>query len=179
MLNCTKIQGLLSQYASGELAIPVGEQVGDHLLQCTTCQQELDTELELLGALGSLPLVTCPEMVTENILEVIENEEMQHNSTSRYWWLSASSLVAAGLALILLLPQDQLKTTPGVQDTQNTYSSLEIQSATSEARLVLAKVASVINRNEKNAFEQVFGEEIPDAVGGSLLLITKSLQGEV
>ncbi len=179
MLNCTKIQGLLSQYASGELVNPIREQVGDHLLQCTTCRQELDTELELLETLGSLPLVACPDMVTETILEIIENEERQHNSTSRYWWLSASTLVAAGLALILLLPQDQIKTTPGLQSNQKTYSSLEIQSATSEARLALAKVASVINRNEKNAFEQVFGEEIPDAVGGSLLLITKSLQGEV
>ncbi len=88
-------------------------------------------------------------------------------------------MVAAGLALILLLPQDKPKTTPEFQATPKTYSSLEIQSATSKARLAQAKVASVINRNEASVFEQVFGEEIPGAVGGSLLQLTKSLQGEV
>ncbi len=179
MLNCTKIQTLLSQYATEELVNPLRDQVTAHLQQCPACKQESETELALLDTLGSLPLVSCPDQVTQNILDLVETEEKRQYSPNNFWWLGAATLVAAGLALILLLPQNQLGTPPRLEDTTETYTSLEIQSANYEARLALAKVASVINRNEKNAFEQVFGQEIPGAVGGSLLQITKSLQGEV
>jgi len=87
--------------------------------------------------------------------------------------VGASGLVAAGLALVLLAP---FSNHPGSSDS---YSSNEIQSATIEAQWALAKVVSVINKNEKNAFDQVFGQEIHGAVGGSLRLLTKNLQGEV
>ena len=104
MLNCTKIQGLLSQYATGELVNPLQELVGDHLQQCTVCRQELDTELQLLETLGNLPLVSCPDQVTDNILEIILDSEMSEerlqNPSSQYWWLGVSTLVAAGLALM-------------------------------------------------------------------------------
>jgi len=179
MLNCGKIQNLLSQYANAELITPLRAQVDEHLRQCSACRQELDTEMELLTTLGNLPLVSCPEFVSENILEAIEMDEKRQNSNRVFWPLGAATLVAAGLALILLLPQDQSKTNPGFLDNGRTFTNEEIQTATSDARLALAKVASVINRNETSAFEQVFGEEIPGAVGGSLLLITKNLQGEV
>ena len=179
MLNCQKIHSLISQYATGELVDSVREEVGEHLQQCNDCRQELDTELELLTSLGNLPLVPCPDQVTENILEVIQNEEDRQSSNSQNWVWGISTLMAAVLALIILLPQSELGSNAENQNSNQTYTTLEIQSATSEARLALAKVASVINRNENNAFKQVFGQEIPGAVGGSLLHITKNLQGEV
>ncbi len=179
MLNCSKTQELLSQYATGELINPVRQQVSTHLQKCSTCRQELDTEMELLTMLGNLPLVSCPELVTDNILKVIEEEERQQKTFSSHWPLAATGLLAAGLALILFLPRGELMKTPNAVGTSDSYSSLEIQAATNEARFALAKIATVINQKEKNVLERVFAEEIPDAVGASLLQLTKNLQGEV
>jgi len=173
MMNCEHIQTLLPEFARGNLAAEEQDLTANHLKQCPGCRLEFETELEFMVALGGLPLVECPTEVTDGILLQIQQDEKQIRKERRNWMFGASTLVAAGLALILLLPSAD-----PVPPTE-TFSSSEINQATKEAQWALAKVVTVINRNENNAFEQVFGQEIPGAVGGSLRHITKNLQGEV
>ncbi len=173
MIRCQKAQALLQKFATGDLPTAAQVLVEAHLEQCESCRLEFETEMELLVNLGELPLVPCPQPITNNILTRIEIVERRQNTAGNHWLLATSTLVAAGLALVLLLPGTTPTTPP------ETYSHREIITATKEAQWALAKVATVINRNEKNAFEQVFRKEIPGAVGGSLHRITKNLQGEV
>ena len=172
-MNCEKIQTQLAEYASGNLPDTLQGIIEEHLLDCQHCQLEFEAELEMHFNLGSLPLVQCPQQVTNNILDEIEEEERRHRNSGRFWLMGATTLVAAGLALILLMPTSN-PVCPGPS-----YSQTEIRTATQEAQWALAKVATVINHHESTAFEQVFGQDIPGAVGGSLRKITKNLQGEV
>lgn len=172
MMNCEKIQILLPEFARDELASVLTGQVETHLMQCQACRLEFEGELELMVGLGGLPMVACPEQVTTAIFDEIDQEKQQAR-WSKPWLLGTSTLVAASLALFLLFPQSP------VPVSESDYTRAEIRNATRDAHYALAKVAAVINHNESNAFEQVFGQEIPDAVGGSLRLLTKNLQGEV
>lgn len=172
-MNCEKTLALFPEIGRGNLPPAEWEQISKHLDHCSECRKEFETELELLVGLGSLPLVECPRKVTDEILLQIEEMESNNSGKPHRWLLGATSLVAAGLALILLWPSAD------PVPAEDVYSSLEINKAALEAQWVLAKVVTVINRNETNAFEQVFGQEIPGAVGGSLRHITKNLQGEV
>lgn len=173
MKNCEHIQAMLPEFPKGCLQASDQELVENHLDQCPACQLEFQTELELMAGLGGLPHFQCPQQVTDDILLQIDFEQKQSHTKNRSWLLGTSTLVAAGLALVLLLPSGDKTISP------EPYSTAEIQMASQEARWALAKVVTVINHNENNAFKQVFGQEINGAVGGSLRHITKNLQGEV
>lgn len=172
MMNCRIFQTQLPDFVSGDAPSEMMDLLEQHLITCDSCRQEFETELECRFNLGNLPLVKCPQRVTTNILEHIGNEERDQKAGFRPWIWTASSLVAAGLALALLMPGTH-------EAPSTTYSNAEIHTATKEAQWALAKVATVINRSESNAFEQVFSQEISGAVGVSLIRITKNLQGEV
>jgi anti-sigma factor RsiW len=174
MFDCEKTQPLLSEFANAELSTPLLKQVERHLQVCAACRQDFATEMDILVNLGDLPLIKCPDQVTDNILARIEYEARPPRiSHRRFWLLGTSSLAAAALALMILAPWSE------TTNSNDSYTNQEIRSATAEAQYALAKVAAVINQNEKSAFEQVFGQEIPGAVGGSLRHLTKNLQGEV
>ena len=173
MMNCENIQDLLPEFAQRDLPDALLGEIAEHLKGCKSCAQEFETELDFLVNLSGLPLVECPAHVTTGILGQIEAEENQSRVKTTNWLLGASTLMAAGLALVLLLPTTNPTPSP------DNFSQTEIREATHQAHYALAKVATVINRNESNAFEQVFSKEIAGAVGGSLRHITKNLQGEV
>jgi len=173
MMNCEKINGLLPEFVAGELPEETATMIDLHLADCPQCRQEFETELDLMVNLSGLPVVKCPDHVTAGILEEIENDEKKTQVPDRFWMLKTSTLVAAALALFLLMPGT--RPTPSADQ----YSQVEISAATEQARYALAKVATVINRNENDAFEHVFSREIRGAVGESLLHITRNLQGEV
>ncbi len=172
-MKCEKVHTLLPEYAKGSLPPSLQGVLDEHLQQCQSCQKDFVVEMEMMVNLGSLPLVPCPDHVTNDILEEIEIAERLQKSSGRYWLWGASTLVAAALALIILMPSSH--NSPSTEP----FSTAEIRVAAREASFALAKVATVINHNENQAFEQVLGREIPDAVGESLRRITKNLQGEV
>ncbi len=174
MFDCKKTLHLLPEYTQQDLNPLERKCVENHLALCPSCREEYATEQLIIESLGDLPLLKCPDLVTKNILVQIETQaETQDRENVRPWFWDASSLVAAGLALVFFAHLFF----PAI--SSDSYSRQEIQSATVEAQWALAKVAAVIDRQQKSSFEQVFGQEIPTAVGGSLRLLTKNLQGDV
>ena len=102
MMNCEKVQIHIAQFAAGDLPAAVRDQVLVHLDTCQECQQELALEFELCQQMADLPLIPCPDHVTRDILEEIENDDRRNSSgNQRFWWIGASGLVAAALAVSL------------------------------------------------------------------------------
>jgi len=176
MISCEKCQLHICDHAIANLPEALAEQVQGHLADCPGCRAELEMERRLRTDMQDLPQVSCPPDVTRGILAAIEAEEHapRRHRPDRWVW-PAAGLVAAGLALVLLLPGRQ--PTPDPAPTA-AYSPTEIQAASGQAKLALARVAKVLNSNEQSTIDKVFGEEIPTAVGASLLHLTRNLQGE-
>ncbi|MCP4293130.1 MAG: hypothetical protein GY780_14995 [bacterium] len=174
MRNCQHINPLIAPYAAGELSACERDEIALHLQTCPSCLEEFSMEMELLSVLGELPTMTCPASVSRNIMQSIDDDD-QRTRDGKFWWLPASALVAAALALVLLLPEATIQ--PEISPA-SPYSNGEISVATDEAKYALGQVFRVIKQNQTHALENVLIREIPDAVGESLLLLTKNLQGE-
>lgn len=174
MQNCEEIQLDLAEYLSGDLSANQTEQITAHLNGCHTCRLALQFEKDLRAALGDIPLETCPAKVTDNLLEILEAETEANQRTPRWIW-PLSGLAAAALAFLLILP-GPFSPDAGSQSAE--FTPTEIDAASNQAQLALAKVAQALNHNERTTLDKVFGEEIPTAMSATLLHLTRNLKGD-
>lgn len=178
--RCSGIELLLTEYSAGELDHNQVVVVESHLENCAECRAELAREIYLRGSLADLPVVPCPDRVTESLLDVIDGKVDQpvvasaKPSLSRHWtsfvgWAAA----AAAVILILTNPLDTVQTTTDPA-AQPQWSEAEIRAARQDLKRSLLLTARYLDHTERSTVKEVFGQTLPESISRSLktLLIT-------
>jgi anti-sigma factor RsiW len=71
--NCTWVHGVIESYLDGELTQHERAMFEDHLGQCARCRQELSAAESVLGELHVLPMLKCPDRVTDQVFEHVDS----------------------------------------------------------------------------------------------------------
>jgi len=181
--DCAWIESQLAGFAAGELDPREVAEVERHLATCPDCRGELAGELALRESLTSLPVVSCPERVTANILAVVNASDRRLGAARRRvvpigwrratWGLAAAAVV---LALVFVAPwRDRPEDT--YVAGEDGWSEQEIRTARGEVRLTLALAARIIEKTERKTVTEVFGRQLRGAVIKSMKALTSSLEG--
>ena len=160
---CHEIQLQLTEYAGGDLLPAEAAEVARHLDGCPACRRELALENSLRTTLGSLPRVTCPEGVGR------ADEEPTSHPIRRWtrWPVGAGLVAAASLAALLIGGLIDRSVDP---DPAAPWSAREIAAAREDMLYTLALTAEVLERTQREAVVDVFGDRLPGALNGSLKL---------
>jgi anti-sigma factor RsiW len=75
MLSCDKIRQKLDPYLNGTLDHDETERIQKHLASCEGCRLMFEEERHWIHELSTLPLIPCPERVTEAILADVESRK--------------------------------------------------------------------------------------------------------
>ncbi len=167
MINrCREIEIELAAYAAGEIEPAERDQVHSHLDGCAACRAELAREMTLRETLGGLPAASAPANLDNQIRAAIHTARTDSRSwLSRHRLAAAVTVAAASLALVLIMPN-------GGRDSsvQQTWTDMEIATAREEVIFTLGLTARVLDRTQKNAIIEVFGNQLPNSVNESLKL---------
>lgn len=165
MSPCERIRLQITEYAAGDLAAGEAVEVARHLDACPACRAEMETERGLHALLGSLPLASAPA----GIGNFIPQAAAPVTRRSRWRW-GVGFAAAAGLAAVLVggFPD---------RDPADRWTEAEIAAARHDMITTLGLAAEAIERGQRAAFVETFGERLPRAVTGSLKLKSPE-QGE-
>ena len=186
--DCTLYEIHLAAYAGGDLPEPEYGAVSSHLSWCDACRAELVREYELRDLLGELPVVACPDRVSERLFATLGLDRDVPNPAPRPRrapvfgrppvgplanGLMAAGLMAAVLLAALFLPGRLGRPDgPGPQASANVpatvYSDAEIAQARHDLIASLTMAAEVLDRSREQTMNDVFGNRLPGAVSGSL-----------
>jgi len=183
--DCERIEILLTPYAAGDLAPDACAEVERHLAVCRGCRDELDRERTLRDTLTAMPMIPCPDRVTDEVMAIVESDEDRGRAVIfragfNGWRRAAVGLVAAAavLALIFVAPWSESPTADPLADQgDRTWSDEEIRTARGELRYTLALAARIIEESEKSTISEVFGRQLPGVVTKSVKTVTSSLEG--
>jgi anti-sigma factor RsiW len=165
MNTCERIRLQLTDFAAGDLAAPEAAAVARHLDGCPACREEMEAERSLREILGSLPTVRSPG----GIGDFVPARRVPRPDRARWRW-GAGFAAAAGLAAILV---------GGFLDRapQNRWTEAELAAARHDVITTLGLAAEAIERGQRTAVVETFGQRLPRAVTGSLKLKSPE-QGE-
>jgi anti-sigma factor RsiW len=163
MNPCRDIELELAAYCGGELDPGDRRRVRAHLDACSNCRAELEREIDLRQTLGSLPVFSATGGLDALILAAIEPTPKETRWTRpRVRLTAAAVLVAAGLAVVILLP-----TMRPASDPEPVWTAEEMDAARQDVRYTLALTAKVINRTQKETVVEVFADRLPNAINDS------------
>ena len=182
-LQCNEIQLLLTEYAVGDLSPAESLVVEVHLAECPLCREELQREYRLRNLLGNLPVRA---LRGEGLPSV---ETVGERSSIRPSWTHRPLLAAAGLAAVLAIlflvddfrapsqaptNADQARTT----GSNPAWTRAELDSAQDQVAYSLALTARILQKSERTAVHQVFGEKLPQVISESLHKAINTNQGD-
>jgi hypothetical protein len=165
MSPCERIRLQITEYAAGDLTGSAAAEVAGHLDLCLVCREEMQTEMDLRTVLGSLPVATGPV----GIGDFTPPSAAPVTRRPRWRW-GVGFAAAAGLAAVLLggfldrAPADR-------------WTEAEMAAARHDMITTLGLAAEAIERGQRAAVVETFGERLPRAVTGSLKLKSPE-QGE-
>nr|MEE4269110.1 zf-HC2 domain-containing protein [Candidatus Krumholzibacteria bacterium] len=178
---CEAVVAELAPYCAGELDRTETAGVEDHLDICPECRAELQRERHLRAALSGLPLVACPQRVTDNILREIEATEIPDGHTARRFgknWVAISGWATAAAVAALLVfsgwPQGQDPRTP---PQGSEYSAEDIALARRQAAASLRLAAVILNQTERSTVQEVFGQALPTSLTRSIKVLVTPPEG--
>jgi anti-sigma factor RsiW len=182
--QCAAVEILLAEYRGGELDRAEAQLVEDHLGQCRACRAELARELHLSDSLGSLPLVKCPQRVTDAILAVVDETESIPAARpvdpplSRRW-TTFVGLAAAAAALVLMLagPLDNGQPDQKSRAGESVYTQAEVDAARADLKRSLQLTARIINQTERSTVKEVFGHTLPESLTRSIKTLMTTPEG--
>jgi len=180
--SCAGIVDRLAGYVAEDLEAHEVAEVERHLAVCEDCRGELAAEKTLRESLGTLPVVRCPDRVSETILAGVDASG-DGNATARrrvvpFGWRRATvGLAAAAAVLALFLVGPLGDRTDHTELAANTWTEQELASARSDILATLALTAEIINRTERKTVDEVFGRHLPGAVSSSIKTLTAYLEG--
>ncbi len=173
--DCDACGPELGSYLLGDVAAAVRREINTHLAACPACRNELERERELRAGLASLPLATCPDDVSARVLAVVGRESVAARRGARRWLGAgaAAGLLAATLAAVLLLRPGSLMRTPSagpavIAAAGGHYTTEQVATARRELIQTLTMTARVLNQAGRSTFVDVFNDQLPSAVEGSL-----------
>lgn len=155
-MRCPDIELELAGFAAGELDPGPAGQVARHLAGCAGCRDELARELRLRGTLAGLPLVAAPDRL--GALEATGPRRRR-----RPWVHPGLGGLAAAAVLLALLAG-----LPGPAPVVTAYTPDQVAAARRDAAWTLVLAARILERSERNALFDVFGQRLPRAVAESL-----------
>ena len=163
MKRCRDIEMELAAYCGGELDSRERRLVRAHLDACPDCRTELAREKSLRQTLGSLPVIEADGDLDGRILEAIQPAtRMTRWTRPKIRLTAAGGLIAAGLAVVLLLPSVRPPSEP-----ESPWTAEEMDAARQDVRYTLALTAEVINRTQKATVVDVFADRLPNAINES------------
>ena len=173
-ISCAAIEILLAEYEAGELDQVESSLVSAHLEICCECRAELAREKFLRGTLSDLPLVTCPQRVTDGIMAEVEARPDSASPDRRARRLNPILGWAAAAAAVVLL-----MTSPMVQNRNAApeFTPEEIQSASQDAQRGLMIAIRVLNQTERSTVKEVFGQTLPESLSRSIKTIINTPEG--
>ena len=173
MSQCTEIELELAAYCSGELDSSARDTVRLHLDECAACRAELGREMELRGALGSLPKAEVPDVLEHRIRAATVQATVPFPLRRSRGRLTAGLvLAAASLAIALLVPALR----PG-SGPDRAWTEEEIAAARQDVMYTLALTARVIDRTQKDAVVDVFADKLPRAINDSFKMVKPTTSG--
>ena len=150
---CTDMEILLAEFAGDDLDAATAERVAVHVAGCDDCRAELNRELVLRRALGSLSVQEGPAIAVP--------ASRTRRAYRRRWWSLAGGLAAAALAAAIFLPSG-----PGNEPTTPTIN--DVAAVRRDACASLALAARILERSERHTVVDVFGRQLPAAIRGTL-----------
>jgi anti-sigma factor RsiW len=113
-MNCQETQRWLEAYCDGELDMPRGLELEQHLRDCPACAQSRK-HVTLAGKQIRAAAFNAPENLQERIRAAVLPERKHNNSTSRPvrpWFFWGLSTAAASLVLAFILAQTVFRPGP-------------------------------------------------------------------
>ncbi len=183
--GCDRIEILLTSYAAGDLGPDEHAEVERHLVACQGCRGELLRERTLRDTLASMPLIPCPDRVTDAVMAAVDADENRARAAIRRIGFHGRRRAAVGmlaaaavLALVFVVPSSERAIVDPVAETsEQTWSEEEILTARGEVRFTLALAARIIEKTEKSTISEVFGQRLPGVVTKSVKTLASSLEG--
>jgi len=176
--TCAWVTDRLADHAAGDLEPREVAEVERHLAGCETCRGASAAERTLRETLGGMPLVRCPDRVSEAILA-----EVDATATARRRILpfgrrrAAWGLTAAAAVLVLLLAAPWQDRPVEGDPAAGAWTENEIAAARGDILSTLVLTAEIINRTERKTVDEVFGRQLPGAVNRSIKTLTTYLEG--
>ncbi len=164
--DCEACGPELGAYLLGDLDDEARAGIAAHLDGCAACRAELARDRALRDALGGLPVAACPADVSDRILAAVADEQAagRRRDRRRAGYGMAAGLLAATVAgLLLLRPGGPLRG-PAAGD----YSPEQVAAARREMIETLTLTARVLDRTGRHTIVDVFSDQLPSAVEGSL-----------
>jgi anti-sigma factor RsiW len=164
--DCDACGPELGAYLLGESSDEARREVDAHLAACTACRDELERERALRTALGDLPTATCPGAVTARILAVVDAEyaaTRRRNRRLRGVGLAGGLLAATLAAVLFLRPGAALRGASAEH-----YTPEQVATARHELIQTLTLTARVLDQAGRSTLVDVFNDQLPSAVEGSL-----------
>lgn len=193
-----------AQAGQGDIGRDEAAAVAAHLGACPACRAEAQAERRLRAALGALPVLSCPPAVARRIADLPLLEPAGRNRGRRAWaqgrprsWLIVPA-AAAAVAFALLAgapglerlrelaggrPQAAAQAppvgrTPGAVADLSAARAPEAAAARAQAVQGLAIALRIMNESERRALAEVFGRELPSALGAPLRRLSRVMEGE-
>jgi anti-sigma factor RsiW len=164
--DCDACGPELGAYLLGESSGEARREVEAHLAACPACRDELERERALRAGLAGLPTVACPDRVTARILAVVATERAATRRRDRRLRSVglAGGLLAATLAAVLFLrPGAALRGASAEH-----YTPEQVATARHELIQTLTLTARVLDQAGRSTLVDVFSDQLPSAVEGSL-----------
>ncbi len=150
-LTCQQVQERLDEFLDHELPYDMSLEVEVHCEQCVACQEELSMAQHARGALKKMPMLSCPDSVTEAALSQVKKEQRREQLRWRWpaIWKTAvcSSVVAALFVVALRLPGFFGEHTQAATERDAQIVAEQIADAIGESAEVLAMVVHVTSRD--------------------------------
>lgn len=181
-LDCGRVERRLAEYAADELDAAERTGVERHLAGCAACRDELSRERVLRETLAGMPLIPCPDRVSDAVLARVDLDDASDRTVVRGVRFdgrrrAVAGLVAAAAVLALLVFGPARRTGVPVPSADAAWSETEIVTARADARYGLALAASIIEKSELKTMDEVFGRRLPGAVDETLKTLTSRFEG--
>ena len=184
MKTCQEIQLRLDDLRSGQLDADLRRAVLAHLETCAVCRAFYDLDEDLRDELADLPLVACPERVSEGILAQIADEtqsmKMRPNATRpahrrtggttlrpRTWLPTAALLAAARRAAGRPASGTQPPAVAGIRHAGRLPRRRNHRRLRRRPEGVGA-AARIIEQSERTTLQDVLGRQLPGSITGPL-----------
>ena len=179
--KCEQFQAVLDGYDVPGPAWLNRWRMAAHRRRCPDCAALWEKDQEVQHFLKTLPVLVCPEPVTQRVLAVTGADQkdrvaVRPSSHGHRWRIAmAGAAVIFSALAILFVVEESNPLSPPTDNTQ--YTAEEIKVARAQAQWSLAMAGRKLHQAEKEAVEEVFLNELPQSLRYSLKKSLSMIKG--